>query len=62
MLPLSKEQEKNPGDFGVVDNFRCGTYSLSFVARKILGMAGERRTLDHISPRLLWLFESRPVA
>ncbi|CBJ33328.1 conserved unknown protein [Ectocarpus siliculosus] len=22
MLPLSKEQEKNPGDFGVVDNFR----------------------------------------
>lgn len=22
MLPLSKEQEKNPEDFGVVDNFR----------------------------------------
>ncbi|CAN0324608.1 unnamed protein product, partial [Hapterophycus canaliculatus] len=22
MLPLSKEQEKNPAEFGVVDNFR----------------------------------------
>lgn len=22
MLPLSKEQEESPGDFGVVDNFR----------------------------------------
>lgn len=23
MLPLSKEQEENPSEFGVVDNFRC---------------------------------------
>ncbi|CAN0305397.1 unnamed protein product [Ectocarpus sp. 4 AP-2014] len=43
MLPLSKEQEKNPEDFGVVDNFRCDTYSLLVVAHKIFGMAFERR-------------------
>lgn len=24
MLPLSKEQEESPGEFGVVDNFRYG--------------------------------------
>lgn len=24
MLPLSKEQAKNPEEFGVVDKFRCG--------------------------------------
>ena len=27
MLPLSKEQKKNPEEFGVVDNFR---YALGF--------------------------------
>lgn len=25
MLPLSKEQEESPGEFGVVDNFRYGS-------------------------------------
>lgn len=34
MLPLSKEQKKNPEEFGVVDNFR---YALGFVLLKRRG-------------------------
>lgn len=70
MLPLSKEQKKNPKEFGVVDNFRCAS---GFVLRcgcqtghagclfvlSVLFLHIKKKKNVCISICYIWVYESR---